>query len=58
MRLYIPENLDIDQIVYDYPQEKHELVPQEIPLNITYEDDSILIVNGNNGKNASSCSFV
>ena len=40
---------DIVKIVYDYPQEKHELVPQDIPLNITYEDDSILIVNKDAG---------
>ena len=40
---------DVVTIVYDYPQEKHELVPQEIPLNITYEDDSILIVNKDAG---------
>jgi len=40
---------DVVTIIYDYPQEKHELVPQEIPLNITYEDDSILIVNKDAG---------
>jgi len=40
---------DVVTIVYDYPQEKHELVPQDIPLNITYEDDSILIVNKDAG---------
>ena len=36
---------DVVTIVYDFPQEKHELVPQDIALNITYEDDDILIVN-------------
>ena len=36
---------DVVTIVYDFPQEKHELIPQDIPLNITYEDDDILIVN-------------
>ena len=40
---------DVVTIVYDYPQEKHELAPQDIPLNITYEDDSILIVNKDAG---------
>ena len=36
---------DVVTIVYDFPQEKHELIPQDITLNITYEDDDILIVN-------------
>ena len=36
---------DVVTIVYDFPQEKHELIPQDILLNITYEDDDILIVN-------------
>ena len=36
---------DVVTIVYDFPQEKHEVIPQDIPLNITYEDDDILIVN-------------
>ena len=36
---------DVVTIVYDFPQEKHKLIPQNIPLDITYEDDEILIVN-------------
>ena len=40
---------DVVTIVYDYPKEKYELLPQDIPLNITYEDDSILIVNKDAG---------
>ncbi|MAW21705.1 MAG: RNA pseudouridine synthase [Flavobacteriales bacterium] len=40
---------DVVTIVYDYPKEKYELIPQDIPLNITYEDDSILIVNKDAG---------
>ena len=36
---------DVVSIVLSYPKEKHELIPQDIPLNITYEDDDILIVN-------------
>tara|TARA_B100001758_G_C18416906_1_gene620853 strand:- start:12108 stop:13115 length:1008 start_codon:yes stop_codon:yes gene_type:complete len=40
---------DVVTIVYDYPKEKYELVPQEIDINITYEDDSILIVNKDAG---------
>lgn len=36
---------DVVTVVLDYPKIKHELIPQNIPLNITYEDDHILIVN-------------
>jgi 23S rRNA pseudouridine1911/1915/1917 synthase len=36
---------DVVKVVYDFPQEKNELIPQDIPLNISYEDDAILIVN-------------
>lgn len=36
---------DVVKVVYDFPQEKNELIPQDIPLNISYEDDDILIVN-------------
>ena len=36
---------DVVTIVLSYPKEKNELMPQDIPLNITYEDDEMLIVN-------------
>ena len=36
---------DVVTIVLSYPKEKNELIPQDIPLNITYEDDEMLIVN-------------
>ena len=36
---------DVVTIVLSYPKEKYELIPQDIPLNITYEDDEMLIVN-------------
>ena len=36
---------DIVTVVLDYPKQKNELVPQNIPLNIIYEDDHLLIVN-------------
>ncbi len=32
-------------IVYSYPKQTNELIPEDIPINITYEDDDILIVN-------------
>ena len=36
---------DIVTVVYDFPQEKNELLPQDIPIKIIYEDDDLLIVN-------------
>ena len=36
---------DVVTVVYDFPQEKNELLPQDIPINIMYEDDDLLIVN-------------
>jgi 23S rRNA pseudouridine1911/1915/1917 synthase len=36
---------DIVTVVLDYPKQKNELIPQDIPLNIIYEDDNLLIVN-------------
>jgi 23S rRNA pseudouridine1911/1915/1917 synthase len=40
---------DVVTVVYDFPQMKNELLPQNIPLNITYEDDAFLIVNKDAG---------
>ena len=36
---------DIVTIAYDFPKKEYELVPQDIPLDIMYEDDCLLIVN-------------
>ena len=36
---------DIVTVVLDYPKETSELLPQDIPLNIVYEDNDLLIVN-------------
>ena len=36
---------DVVTVVYDFPQEKNELLPQDIPIKIMYEDDDLLIVN-------------
>jgi 23S rRNA pseudouridine1911/1915/1917 synthase len=36
---------DVVKIVYDFPKEVYELVPQNIALDILYEDNDILIVN-------------
>ena len=36
---------DVVTIVLDYPKETNELLPQDIPIAINYEDDELLIVN-------------
>ena len=36
---------DVVTVLYSYPKEEKELVPQDIPLNIIYEDDVFLIIN-------------
>ena len=41
---------DIVKIIYDYPKREIELVPQDIPLDIKYEDDDILILNKEAGE--------
>jgi 23S rRNA pseudouridine1911/1915/1917 synthase len=36
---------DIISVVMAYPPREVEIIPQDIPLNIFYEDDSIIVVN-------------
>jgi 23S rRNA pseudouridine1911/1915/1917 synthase len=36
---------DIISIVLPYPPDEYELIPENIPLNIIYEDDDLLVVN-------------
>lgn len=36
---------DVVTIVLDYPKENYEVIPQEIDIDIVYEDDDLLIVN-------------
>ena len=36
---------DVVTVILDYPKEEKELIPQDIPLNIAFEDDHFLIVN-------------
>lgn len=36
---------DVVTIVLDYPKETNELLPQDLPIIINYEDDDLLIVN-------------
>ena len=36
---------DVISIVLAYPPNEFEIIPQDIPLNIVYEDDDIMLVN-------------
>jgi 23S rRNA pseudouridine1911/1915/1917 synthase len=40
---------DVISIVMAYPPREIELIPEDIPLNIVYEDDQLIIVNKNPG---------
>lgn len=40
---------DVIAILLSYPKIEFELIPQDIPLNIVYEDEDLLIVNKNPG---------
>ena len=40
---------DVVTVEYTYPQKEFELIPEDIPLNIVYEDDDLLIVNKDAG---------
>ncbi|PIF05289.1 MAG: RNA pseudouridine synthase [Draconibacterium sp.] len=40
----VKPNDDI-QIVMDYPKQELKIIPEDIPLNIEYEDDQLVVVN-------------
>jgi 23S rRNA pseudouridine1911/1915/1917 synthase len=42
---YKAKPFDIITIVLAYPPNQFEIIPQDIPLNIVYEDDDIMLVN-------------
>ncbi len=42
---YRVKPLDVISIVLDYPPNQFEIVPQDIPLNVVYEDEDIILVN-------------
>jgi 23S rRNA pseudouridine1911/1915/1917 synthase len=42
---YKVKPLDRVQIMMPYPRREVEIVPEQIPLNIVYEDDELLVVN-------------
>lgn len=46
---YKVKPLDVVTVLFAHPPREIELVPQDIPINIMYEDDDIIIVNKNAG---------
>lgn len=42
---YRVKPLDVVSIVMDRPKREIEIIPENIPLNIVYEDDELLVVN-------------
>lgn len=42
---YRVKPLDVVQVVMDRPRYEFEIIPQDIPLDIVYEDDTVLVVN-------------
>jgi 23S rRNA pseudouridine1911/1915/1917 synthase len=42
---YRAKPLDVVSIVLAYPPNEFQIIPQDIPINIVYEDDDILLVN-------------
>ncbi len=40
----VKPNDDI-QIVMDYPRHELKIIPEDIPLNIVYEDESVIVIN-------------
>lgn len=36
---------DVVQVMMDYPRREFELIPEDIPLDIIYEDEDLLVVN-------------
>lgn len=40
---------DVITVMLSYPRKHYELIPEDIPLNIVYEDDTLLVVNKNPG---------
>ena len=42
---YRVKPLDVISIVMPYPRREVEIIPENIPLNIVYEDDDVILVN-------------
>jgi 23S rRNA pseudouridine1911/1915/1917 synthase len=46
---YKVKPLDLITVVLPYPHQEFELVPENIPLNIIYEDEQIIVINKETG---------
>lgn len=46
---YKVKPLDLISILLPHPHREFELIPENIPVNILYEDDSLIVVNKNAG---------
>ncbi len=42
---YRVKPFDVITIMMDYPRREVEIIPEDIPLNIVYEDDDVMLVN-------------
>ena len=42
---YKVKPMDVISIVMDRPKHEFEIIPEDIPLNIVYEDDDLMVVN-------------
>lgn len=42
---YRVKPLDVVTLVLDYPRHESEILPENIPLDIVYEDDDLLVIN-------------
>ena len=42
---YKVKPLDVVQVMMDRPRHSTEIIPEDIPLDIVYEDDDLLVVN-------------
>lgn len=42
---YRVKPLDVVTIVLDHPKYENEIIPENIPLDIVYEDDDVLVIN-------------
>lgn len=40
---------DVITVVLNYPKHEFEIIPEDIPLNVVYEDEDILVINKNAG---------
>ena len=46
---YRVKPLDVISIMLSYPPSEFEIIPQEIPIDVVYEDDDVILVNKSPG---------